>query len=245
MTKKNIFRIINCLFMISFTIGFLWSIIYFRSENKISMTENAIEDSESVAALSKRGSRGQEVRTIQTKLKNWGYYRGTVDGIYGKQTEAAVIKFQSKNGLRVDGIAGTQTLRAMGIFTSSSSNQSSYNANVDLLAHIVFGEARGEPYTGQVAVAAVIINRTKDSRFPKTIAGVVYQAGAFDAVADGQINMQPDKTAFNAARDALNGWDPTYGCVYYYNPATATNRWIKSLPIITRIGKHVFCKSKS
>lgn len=177
------------------------------------------------------GHCGQEVRTIQTKLKRWGYYKGAIDGVYGKQTESAVIAFQRKNGLSADGIAGPQTLKAMGIFSSGSSNQSSYNKNVDLLARCVYGEARGEPYTGQVAVAAVILNRTKDSRFPKTIAGVIYQPGAFDAVADGQINMQPNQTALNAARDALNGWDPTYGCIYYYNPATATNKWLDPSPL--------------
>lgn len=194
--------------------------------------------------LSKRGSTGNEVTKIQKKLKTWGYYSGSVDGIYGSRTEKAVRLFQQRNGLTVDGIAGPVTLKAMGIFSSSSSSGSSStstSANLDLLARVVYGEARGEPYMGQVAVAAVILNRVKDSRFPKTVAGVVYQAGAFDVVADGQINLTPDQTAYNAARDALNGWDPTYGCLYYYNPATATNKWIKSLPISVRIGRHVFC----
>lgn len=195
--------------------------------------------------LSKRGSTGQEVRQIQTRLKNWGYYSGAVDGIYGSQTERAVRYFQSKNGLAVDGIAGARTLAALGIASSSSSSGSNAtNANVELLARVIYGEARGEPYTGQVAIAAVILNRVKDSRFPQTIAGVVYQAGAFDAVADGQVNLSPNSTAYRAARDALNGWDPTYGCIYYYNPATATNGWIRSLPITVRIGKHVFSKGK-
>ncbi|MBR5281001.1 MAG: spore cortex-lytic enzyme, partial [Clostridia bacterium] len=191
--------------------------------------------------LSKRGSRGSEVRQIQTKLKNWGYYTGTVDGIYGKQTEDAVRKFQRYNNLTVDGIAGPNTLSAMGI-VSSSGGTSSSNSNIELLARAVYGEARGEPYAGQVAVAAVILNRVEDSRFPKTISGVVYQSGAFDVVADGQINLTPNSTAYQAARDALNGWDPTYGCLYYYNPKTATNAWIKQLPISVTIGSHVFCK---
>ncbi len=196
-----------------------------------------------VEALSKYGSRGTEVRTIQEKLKRWGYYSGSVDGIYGSQTVSAVKSFQKKNGLTVDGIAGTQTLKAMGITSSSSSSSSSNNSsNVNLLARVVYGEARGEPYTGQVAVAAVVLNRVKSSKFPNTISGVVYQNGAFDAVADGQINMTPDATAKKAAQDALNGWDPSYGAIYYFNPSTATNKWIWSRPMTVTIGKHRFCK---
>lgn len=196
-----------------------------------------------VEALSKYGSRGTEVRTIQEKLKRWGYYSGSVDGIYGSQTVSAVKSFQKKNRLTVDGIAGTQTLKAMGITSSSSSSSSSNNSsNVNLLAKVVYGEARGEPYTGQVAVAAVVLNRVKSSKFPNTISGVVYQSGAFDAVADGQINMTPDTTAKKAAQDALNGWDPSYGAIYYFNPSTATNKWIWSRPMTVTIGKHRFCK---
>ena len=196
-----------------------------------------------VEALSKYGSRGTEVRTIQEKLKRWGYYSGSVDGIYGSQTVSAVKSFQKKNGLTVDGIAGTQTLKAMGITSSSSSSSSSNNSsNVNLLARVVYGEARGEPYTGQVAVAAVVLNRVKSSKFPNTISGVVYQSGAFDAVADGQINMTPDTTAKKAAQDALNRWDPSYGAIYYFNPSTATNKWIWSRPMTVTIGKHRFCK---
>lgn len=196
-----------------------------------------------VEALSKYGSRGTEVRTIQEKLKRWGYYSGSVDGIYGSQTVSAVKSFQKKNGLTVDGIAGTQTLKAMGITSSSSSSSSSNNSsNVNLLARVVYGEARGEPYTGQVAVAAVVLNRVKSSKFPNSISGVVYQNGAFDAVADGQINMTPDTTAKKAAQDALNGWDPSYGAIYYFNPSTATNKWIWSRPMTVTIGKHRFCK---
>ena len=197
-----------------------------------------------VLALSKYGSRGSEVRTIQDKLKRWGYYTGSVDGIYGSQTVSAVKKFQQKNGLTVDGIAGTRTLTAMGITSSSSSSSSSSNnsSNVNLLARAIYGEARGEPYTGQVAVGAVILNRVKSSKFPNTIAGVIYQSGAFDAVSDGQINLNPDSTAKKAAQDALNGWDPSYGAIYYFNPSTATNKWIWSRPLTVTIGKHRFCK---
>jgi len=196
-----------------------------------------------VEALSKYGSRGQEVITIQTKLKRWGYYNGSVDGIYGSQTLAAVKWFQRKNGLKVDGIAGTNTLRAMGIYTSSSSSGSSTSSsNLNLLARLVYGEARGEPYAGQVAVAAVVLNRVKSSSFPNTISGVIYQSGAFDVVKDGQINLTPNSTAIKAAQDALNGWDPSYGAVYYFNPKTATNKWIWSRPMTVTIGNHRFCK---
>lgn len=199
-----------------------------------------------VEALSKYGSRGQEVRTIQTKLKRWGYYNGNVDGIYGSATLAAVKKFQKKNGLAVDGIAGKRTLEAMGIFNSSSSGNSSSgstNSNdLNLLSRLVYGEARGEPYTGQVAVAAVVLNRVRSSSFPNSIAGVIYQKGAFDVVSDGQINLTPNSTAKKAAQDALNGWDPSYGAIYYFNPNTATNKWIWSRPMTITIGKHRFCK---
>ena len=196
-----------------------------------------------VEALSKYGSRGSEVRTIQDKLKRWGYYTGNVDGIYGSLTVSAVKRFQQKNGLKVDGIAGTQTLNAMGIMQSSSSVSSTNNSsNVNLLARAIYGEARGEPYVGQVAVGAVIMNRVRSSKFPNTIAGVIYQSGAFDAVSDGQINLTPDATAKKAAQDALNGWDPSYGAIYYFNPSTATNKWIWSRPMTVTIGKHRFCK---
>jgi N-acetylmuramoyl-L-alanine amidase len=207
------------------------------------ITVLAMQNNE-VLALSKYGSRGSEVRTIQEKLKRWGYYTGGVDGIYGSLTVSAVKKFQQKNGLTVDGIAGTKTLAAMGITSSSSSSGSSTNnsSNVNLLARAIYGEARGEPYTGQVAVGAVIMNRVKSSKFPNTIAGVIYQSGAFDAVSDGQINLNPDSTSKKAAQDALNGWDPSYGAVYYFNPATATNKWIWSRPMTVTIGNHRFCK---
>ena len=197
-----------------------------------------------VLALSKYGSRGSEVRTIQDKLKRWGYYTGSVDGIYGSLTVAAVKKFQQKNGLAVDGIAGTKTLNAMGIMTSSSSGGSSSNnsSNVNLIAKAIYGEARGEPYTGQVAVGAVIMNRVKSSKFPNTISGVIYQKGAFDAVSDGQINLSPNSSAKKAAQDAINGWDPSYGAIYYFNPKTATNKWIWSRPVTIVIGNHRFCK---
>jgi N-acetylmuramoyl-L-alanine amidase len=198
-----------------------------------------------VEALSKYGSQGNEVKQIQEKLKRWGYYSGSVDGIYGSQTLAAVKSFQKKNGLTVDGIAGEKTLAAMGITSSSSSSSTASNSNssdVNLLARLIYGEARGESYTGQVAVGAVVLNRVKSSLFPNTMSGVIYQSGAFDAVSDGQINMTPDSTAKKAAQDAINGWDPSYGAIYYFNPSTATNKWIWSRPMTVTIGKHRFCK---
>lgn len=179
-----------------------------------------------------------QIKTVQQKLKNWGYYTGSVDGIYGTKTKAAVKSFQRKNGLAVDGIVGKQTAKALGMNLSSTTTQTS--SDKYLLAKAIYGEARGEPYNGQVAVAAVILNRVKNPNFPNTIAGVIYQKGAFTAVDDGQINLTPNDTALRAAQDALNGWDPTYGCIYYFNPATATSKWIWSRKQVITIGKHIF-----
>ena len=197
-----------------------------------------------VLATSRRGSSGSEVRKIQEKLKRWGYYSGSVDGIYGSGPESAVKKFQKANGLKADGIAGKATLNAMGISSSNSSSSSGGNNSNDLnlLSRVVYSEARGEPYVGQVAVAAIVLNRVSHSSFPNSVAGVVYQSGAFDAVSDGQINLTPDSTARKAAQDAINGWDPTYGCIYYFNPSTATSKWIWSRPQVLTIGKHIFCR---
>lgn len=193
-------------------------------------------------AISRYGSTGSEVKQIQTKLKQWGYYDGKIDGIFGSKTLKAVKNFQSKNGLKVDGIVGNQTLSALGISSSSNKNTSSNNSNLYLISQVIYGEARGEPYEGQVAVGAVILNRVSDSRFPNTVAGVIYQSGAFTCVSDGQINLSPNSTAQKAAQDAINGWDPTHGSVYYFNPNTATSSWIWSRPQTVTIGKHIFCK---
>ncbi len=193
-----------------------------------------------VATL-KQGSTGSDVKTVQQRLKNWGYYTGSVDGIYGSQTKKAVEYFQRKNGLTVDGIVGTQTYNALGLGYMASSSSSSYtSADLTLLAKCINAEARGEPYTGQVAVGAVVLNRVRSSSFPNTISGVIYQAGAFSSVNDGQINLTPTQSAINAARDAMNGWDPTYGALYFYNPAKSTSSWIFSRTTITTIGNHVF-----
>lgn len=190
-----------------------------------------------VDALSKIGSTGSEVREIQSRLKEWGYYNGAVDGIFGAQTRNAVIKFQKANGLAADGIVGSDTLAAIGI----SSGQSYNSADYELLARIISAEARGETYLGQVAVGAVILNRVEHPSFPDTVSGVVYQNGAFSCLYDGQFYEQITDSAYSAARDALNGLDPSGGAIYYYNPAVATNKWMFSRPVITTIGRHVFC----
>lgn len=193
------------------------------------------------------GSRGEQVRQLQRKLRQWGYYDGEVDGVFGQETYDAVIYFQKKNNLTADGVAGEKTLSALGISSgasavsaSASAASSSYSGELELLARLIHGEARGEPYVGMVAVGAVVLNRVKSSKFPNTIAGVIYQSGAFDAVADGQINLTPNEQSRRAARDALNGWDPTGGCLYYYNPATATSKWIWTREVRLNIGDHSF-----
>lgn len=197
---------------------------------------------DSVSTLSKMGSRGDEVRRIQQKLKSMGYYTGSVDGIYGSQTQNAVRKFQRDNGLTVDGIAGPKTLSYLGI-SSGSSGSGQYNSNdVYLLAKVIAAEARGESYVGQVAVGAVVLNRVEHSSFPDSIAGVVYQPGAFSCVNDSNWSVAPTAESQKAARDAINGWDPSGGAIYYYNPAKTSNQWIRSRPVIVTIGSHLFCK---
>lgn len=190
-----------------------------------------------VSALSKIGSTGSEVSEIQSRLKEWGYYSGAVDGIFGTATKNAVIKFQKANGLTPDGIVGSKTLAAMGISSGSVYNSADY----ELLARIISAEARGESYLGQVAVGAVVLNRIEHPSFPDTVSGVVYQNGAFSCLYDGQFYEPIEDSAYSAARDALNGLDPSGGAIYYYNPKTATNKWIRSRPVITTIGRHVFC----
>ncbi len=189
--------------------------------------------------LSKLGSRGNEVSAIQQELKDRGLYSGNVDGIYGSQTEAAVKRFQKQQGLSVDGIAGPQTLKKLGITVGSIPQAN--EANVNLLARIISAEARGEPYEGQVAVGAVILNRIEHPSFPDTLSGVIYQPGAFTAITDGQFNEPVAESAYRAARDALNGTDPSGGAIYYYNPDKTSNQWIRTRPVIKRIGAHLFC----
>ena len=189
------------------------------------------------AAGLRRGSTGDTVVKLQTRLKQWGYYDGAVDGIYGSKTEAAVRRFQKTNGLSVDGVAGPATLAAIGI-PSTSARQDN---DVTLLARLISAEARGEPYSGQVAVGAVVLNRIEHPSFPSTLAGVIYQRGAFTCISDGQFNAPVSESAYRAARDAINGWDPSGGAIYYFNPATATSPWIWSRPLIVTIGRHRFC----
>lgn len=217
-------------FLLFFGAAFLYFAIFIISEEKTIEAVNYYY-----------GNSGSVITRAQTKLKAWGYYKGTADGVFGYNTYKAIRYFQSKNSLTVNGVLDSATQKSLGIITSSSSS-SSWNTNKNLLSHIITGEARGEPYTGQVAIGAVIINRTRDPRFPATIAGVIYQPGAFTAVDDGQINLEPVASASKAAVDSLNGWDPSGGAIYYYNPATTTNKWIWSRPIIKVIGKHNFCK---
>lgn len=193
------------------------------------------------SAILSMGSRGERVALIQQRLKEWGYYTGDVDGIFGRGTHNAVVRFQRQNKLSADGQVGSKTAAAMGLTLTGTISAALYReSELSLLARLVSGEARGEPYIGQVAVAAVVLNRVRSDEFPDTVSGVIFQPGAFDAVWDGQFDMTPTDSAVRAARDAMNGWDPTGGCTYYYNPATATNSWIWSRQVQLTIGQHAF-----
>ena len=190
------------------------------------------------AASYRQGSSGSVVTQIQKKLAAEGYYKASIDGIYGSRTAAAVRSYQRDRGLKVDGICGPETLGALGISVKAASSTEN---NVNLLARLISAEARGEPYVGQVAVGAVVLNRVEHPSFPNTISGVIYQSGAFTCVTDGQFQQPVAESAYRAARDALNGWDPSGGAIYYFNPAKATSKWIWSRPLIVTIGKHRFC----
>lgn len=227
--KKKLIRLTACVLM---------AFCCFSITTTFYLSTSEIREVDAVTL--KQGSRGEEVKTLQRKLKNWGYYSGAVDGIFGAKTKEAVKYFQRKNGLTVDGIAGAKTLSALGMNGGSSSQSSS--SDINLLARLIYGEARGESYVGQVAVGAVVMNRIKSSSFPNTMSGVIYQKYAFTAVADGQINLTPNETAKRAARDAMNGWDPSYGALYYYNPKIATSSWIFSRKTTVTIGNHIFAK---
>ncbi len=234
MRRKKVNKILTpvlCAVLIC-AVGATGALLYGGAWNKSS------EQVAEAGTVYSQGSTGKTVSQIQTALKNRGYYTGSIDGIFGKKTTAAVKSFQKANGLVVDGVVGSKTAKALGI---SLAGTSSTNADMLLLARLIYGEARGEAYLGQVAVGAVVLNRVKSSLFPNTISGVIYQAGAFDAVRDGQVNLSPNDTAKQAARDALNGWDPTGGCLYYYNPKTATSKWMLSKTVHLRIGNHAFC----
>ena len=224
---KRFFVVLSLCLCLIFGVSYLVNINFVEPFESQSVVQTATTTSEN--------------KIIQQRLKKWGYYTGAVDGILGPKSVAAIKKFQRNNGLAVDGIVGPKTAAKIGITLSSSSSNKQTSSDLYLLAKCVYAEARGESYTGQVAVAAVILNRVKSASFPNTIAGVIYQPWAFTAVHDGQINLEPNQTAYNAARDAMNGWDPTYGCLYYYNPRTATSKWIYSRQQDVTIGSHVFC----
>lgn len=224
---KRFFVVLSLCLCLIFGVSYLVNINFIEPFENQSVVQTATTTSEN--------------KIIQQRLKKWGYYTGAVDGILGPKSVAAIKKFQRNNGLAADGIVGPKTAAKIGITLSSSSSNKQTSSDLYLLAKCVYAEARGESYTGQVAVAAVILNRVKSASFPNTIAGVIYQPWAFTAVHDGQINLEPNQTAYNAARDAMNGWDPTYGCLYYYNPKTATSKWIYSRQQVVKIGSHVFC----
>ena len=204
------------------------------------------------------GSRGSDVSLLQRRLDQWGYYNGVVDGVYGAQTASAVKYFQRRNGLRVDGVVGPQTWGALGLGGGGSTTTRrtqptqaksgggakgiTNNNDVHLLARLIHAEARAEPYVGQVAVGAVMLNRVASPDFPNTVAGVIYQPLAFESVANGQFNLPPNDQNFRAARDAINGWDPTYGCEFFWNPSKPVSKWIWSRKIIVKYGNHVFGK---
>ena len=197
--------------------------------------------------LLSKGSKGPEVTELQQKLVQLGYAVGTVDGKFGSITELSIRNFQKDHGLKVDGLAGTQTIKEIMRLTAQSTNASGKpigNKNIDtnLLARCVNAEARGEPFEGQVAVAAVVINRIADPAFPKTIADIIYQPQAFSSVSDGQINLTPSASAIRAAQEAVSGSDPSKGALFFFNPAKTTNKYIWSRPEIIQIGNHIFTK---
>ncbi len=176
-----------------------------------------------------------QIKEVQTRLSSWGYYDGPITGELDYETKQAILEFQANNNLSQTGIVDAQTAQALGIYVSTQTSNDLY-----LIAKCIYAEARGEPYEGKVAVGAVLLNRVKSPDFPNTVYGVIYQPWAFTAVHDGQINLEPDSAAYQAAQDAMSGWDPTYGCLYYYNPAKATSQWIFSRETVVIIGSHVF-----
>lgn len=181
------------------------------------------------------GSANGDVWDLQYRLYTLGYYTQTIDGKFGANTNAAVTAFQRDYGLKVDGIVGSQTWASLQKYSLNHSE-------MDILAHLIHSEARGESYTGQVAVGAVVMNRIQSPEFPNKIYDVVFQAGAFTAIDDGQYWLTPDSTAYRAALDAVRGWDPSGNALYYFNPVTATSKWIWSRPQTITIGNHIFAK---
>lgn len=236
--RRDILRFAILIFLNLVMVGLSWRSARLREGN--APASLACAQGEALAAYSERGASGEEVRRIQERLIRWGYLSGEADGIYGPQTEEAVRYFQRSNGLAADGIAGPDTLAALGLPAGGTSSGPG-EADYQLLARIISAEARGEPYEGQVAVGAVVLNRVEHPSFPDSIAGVIYQAGAFTAVNDGQFQQPVADSAYRAAKDALNGWDPSGGALYYYNPDKTSNAWMRSRPVILRIGAHLFC----
>ena len=229
-TKKSVAVILSVVFLF---LCFSAAFVFFE--------KSGLRENSSVYTLSKLGSQGDEVKRIQKKLKELGYYKGAVDGVYGANTLNAVKSFQKNCGLKADGVAGPKTIRYLGL-EGSGSNSGYSNSDVTLLAKLIAAEARGESYTGQVAVGAVVLNRVFHPSFPDTIAGVIYQKGAFSCVNDSNWSVSPDSTSLKAARDSINGWDPSGGAIYYYNPAKTSNSFMHSRPVITVIGNHKFCR---
>lgn len=224
MFKKKSFRIIISLILL------------------LSLTASAVylQQSPSSQALSRLGSKGEEVRQIQRKLRELGYYNGSIDGVYGSETKKAVTAFQKNCGIEADGIAGPKTIRYLGL--EGSDNGSAYSGeDTELLAKLIAAEARGESYMGQVAVGAVVLNRVAHASFPDTVAGVIYQKGAFSCINDGNWSVSATATSRKAARDAINGWDPSGGAVFYFNPKKTSDGFMHSRPVITVIGNHTFC----
>ena len=231
MTKYK--RLLTILPLLFFSVILVYSLC---SYSGVSILKNE----NSVSALSKLGSRGDEVRRVQKKLKSLGYYKGAVDGVYGTGTQKAVKEFQQNCGIKADGIAGPKTIRYLGL--EGTQNVSGYSSSdITLLAKLIAAEARGESYTGQVAVGAVVLNRVSHPSFPDTIAGVIYQKGAFSCVNDSNWSVEPNATSYKAAEDCLNGWDPSGGAVYYFNPKKTNDKFMHSRPVITIIGNHHFC----
>lgn len=191
------------------------------------------------------GSRGDNVTRVQQRLIQYGYLDGEADGRYGEETRNAVLLFQRRNGLAVDGKVGAATAAALGVTLKSNGSSATVSASSSseqqLLARLIYAEARGESYKGKVAVGAVALNRVRSSQFPNTLSGVVYQKNAFESVSNGSINNTPDDECLRAAKEAMNGWDPTGGCLYFYNAATVSSgSWIHTRTVKTVIGSHSF-----
>lgn len=249
--RKNILvAIMSCALLSTAGVGIWKTVTAEKTPSALISTYDEAGEAFTSAAVLRQGSTGAEVKEVQRRLKLWGYYKGSVDGVFGAGTKSAIVAFQKKNGLQADGVVGASTYKALGMTNSYNIlvNQSQQgngvgefsSSEVYLLARTIYAEGRGEPYSGQVAIGAVVLNRVRNDAFPNTISGVVYQKHAFTAVSDGQINLTPNETAMKAARDAINGWDPTGGALYYYNPAVATSAWIFDRQTVTVIGRHVF-----